>query len=567
MKTLKPFSPFLKYLFIPGLILAVAGGVAGSLSQTWTTLYIGLMVAGIGLLVVWLLVSGFFVQGFWSRRSTRAGANALVSTVSLLAILVMINFLAIKSPIRIDLTENQLFTLTPETKTLVKALPKPLKVWIFSKEISAMDRQLLSDYQGINPNLTYEVVDPLQKPNLARQFQVKTPGEVYLEYDQKKQLLKSGAAENQGQLLSEIKLSNGIAKIQRDREPLIYFLQGHDEAGFKEGAGGLTQAIAQLQSKGFNTIPLNLLEKSAIPDDADAIVVAGAKRSLFPQEVAALKAYSDRGGSLLLLIDPSGQTDPKALSNLEPLLKAWGVSLDPRVVIDASGSGKIIGLGPEIPMINRYGKHPITESFGNGSSFFPIAHPVATRKIPDVNAYSLVESNDKMWAESDLNSSEVTYDPQKDLAGPFDLGVALTRKVADVIPSPTAIPSPSPQPSSAVSAPISPPVSPSPQASASPAPPISSNLQPKEARMVVFGSAGFITNGWFDKQLNGDILLNSVEWLTNKTDQPLGIRPKEQKNRQIVLSKLQANLLAWGGFFLVPLFGLVLAGVTWWRRR
>jgi ABC-type uncharacterized transport system involved in gliding motility auxiliary subunit len=85
--------------------------------------------------------------------------------------------------------------------------------------------------------------------------------------------------------------------------------------------------------------------------------------------------------------------------------------------------------------------------------------------------------------------------------------------------------------------------------------------------MVVFGSAGFITNGWFDKQLNGDILLNSVEWLTNKTDQPLGIRPKEQKNRQIMLSKLQANLLAWGGFFFVPLFGLALAGVTWWRRR
>merc|ERR1712187_546444 len=32
-----------------------------------------------------------------------------------------------------------------------------------------------------------------------------------------------------------------------------------------------------------------------------------------------------------------------------------------------------------------------------------------------------------MWAESNLDSEEVTFDPQEDISGPFYLGVALTR--------------------------------------------------------------------------------------------------------------------------------------------
>lgn len=563
MKMLQTLSPYLKYLFIPGLILAVAGGVAGSLSPTWTPLPIGLLVVGLVLLGVWLLFCGLTAQGFWSRRSTRAGANALVATVSLLVILGLVNFWAVRSPIRIDLTESQLFTLSPETQTLVKSLSQPLKVWVFNQNLSDRDRQLLTDYRRYNPKLTFEVVDPQAKPNLAQKFQVKEPGEVYLEYGQKKQRVQSLLGANQAEPLSEMKLSNAIAKIQRDHEPRVYFLQGHDEHEFKEGAEGLTQAIEQLQSKGYKPMSLNLVEQSTIPADADVLVIAGAKRPLFPQEVAAIKAYSDRGGRLLLLIDPSTQSDPNAPSDLAPLLKEWGVALDPRIVIDASGSGKILGLGPATPVISRYGNHPITESFGNGLSFFPIAHPVATTQTPDVTAYSLVESNDKMWAESDLNTSEVTFDAQKDLAGPFDLGVALVRKMAN--PTPSLTPKPLTTPSPSLQSSPQPSLSPSPQAA--PTPSLSPNPQPKEARMIVFGNSEFITNGWFDKQLNGDILLNSVEWLASDSNKSLGIRPKEVKNRQIALNPLQANLLAWSGFFFVPLLGLVLAGLTWWRRR
>ena len=66
-------------LFIPGLILLVAGLVAGLVSG-WLPLHIGLVVAGGVILVFWLGLLLSASRGFWGRRSTQAGTNALVAT-------------------------------------------------------------------------------------------------------------------------------------------------------------------------------------------------------------------------------------------------------------------------------------------------------------------------------------------------------------------------------------------------------------------------------------------------------------------------------------------------------
>ena len=105
-------KPILKYCFIPGLILVIAGLLAGFLTKTWSPLYISLLVAGAVLLLIWLIYIFISAQGFWQRRSTQASTNALIATLSLVAILGLINFLVVRYSTSIDLTENQLFTLS-----------------------------------------------------------------------------------------------------------------------------------------------------------------------------------------------------------------------------------------------------------------------------------------------------------------------------------------------------------------------------------------------------------------------------------------------------------------------
>ena len=658
LQKIQPYLKYLKYFYVPGVFFAVAGLVAGIASGVWSSLYLGLMITGAVFLLIWLTWLVVNTPNFLTRRSTQAGTNVLVGTIAILVIVGIINFLGFRFSSRIDFTDNQLFTLSPQTQEIVTNLKKPLKLWVFDNSPDPGDQDLLNNFRRYNANFSFEFVNPDQKPGLVKNFNVKSNGDVYLEFGDKKQLVQTLINFNQREPLSEIKLTNAIEKIQRDRVLNVYFLQGHGEHPLNTTKEGMSEAVTNLENKGFKVNPLNLVESSAIPDNTNAIVIAGPKRKLFEQEVATLQKYADQGGSLFVMIDP--ETDP----GLDPLLKQWGVTLDPRIIMDLSGAGSLIGLGPAAPVITNYGEHPITKEFGNGISIFPLSRPVATVKKPNIVAVTLLEASDKMWAKKELTGEELVFDPKQDLTGPFDLGVALTRtedpnqKVApspspspatssqesptvQPSPSPSITPSISPTPSPNISptaspgispsispsplvspspSPLispSPLVSPSPQASSSPqktgfkrspfsaklvsysisqaspaispspTPSVSPSASPSPlvspspavsptetkkmekitSKMVVIGNSTFATNQWFGEQLNGDVFLNSVQWLAATDELPLSIRPKEPQKRRIILNGLQASLISWLSLVIFPLLGIGLAIATWWRRR
>ncbi len=625
MKKISNYKIILKYLFIPGLILTVAGLVPIFITKTLSILYLSLVIVGGICLFIWLLYLLITGRSFWQKRSTQTGTNAFVSVLSLVVILGLINFIAVRYSPRIDLTENQLYTLSPETQEIVKNLDKPTKVYVFDKEITPQDEDLLENYQRYNDNFEFELVDPDIKVGLTQQFNVQSLGDVYLEYGDKKQLVQTLIVFNQKEPLSEIKLTNAIEKIKKDYIPRVYILQGHGEYSLEPSPeGSLSEATNSLESKGYEVKPLNLIENAGIPDDADVIIIASPKRELFDQEVATLQKYSQQGGNLFLLLDPNAD------AGLETILEDWGIQLDNRIIIDGSGSGNVVGLGPTTPFITNYGNHPITEEFANSISFYPISRPVDTVEVENVEATSLLVTSEQMWAESNLESEEVIFDPEEDIPGPFDLGVALTRTIdkqtvnnqtkedntnaqdnqeslennepeknntdennntvnnqsdlnkeetednnnpeqkqennqseennntinnqSDLNTEETENSNNSEQEENTSNA------SENEQNS-------NAEQETIESRLVVIGNSTFATDSLFNQQLNGDVFLNSVQWLSNQDEQPLSIRPREAKDRRLNLSPSQANIITILSLAVFPLLGLIAAGITWWRRR
>ncbi|MEO8891940.1 MAG: ABC transporter, partial [Coleofasciculaceae cyanobacterium] len=122
---------YLIYLFWLGPFLTVMGLTAGVVAGVWSPIVLGLLFAGILIIVCWLLFLGAMSPAFWKRRSTQVGTNAIVATLAMLIILALINFLGVRYAQRIDLTENQLFTLSPLSRQVVKNLQQPVKVWVF----------------------------------------------------------------------------------------------------------------------------------------------------------------------------------------------------------------------------------------------------------------------------------------------------------------------------------------------------------------------------------------------------------------------------------------------------
>jgi ABC-type uncharacterized transport system involved in gliding motility auxiliary subunit len=321
------------------------------------------------------------------------------------------------------------------------------------------------------------------------------------------------------------------------------------------------------------------------------VVIAGPQQPLFPQEVQALRAYLQQGGSLFVAIDPD--TNP----GLDPLLKEWGIELDQTIAIDSSGSGGLVGLGPAAPLITNYGDHPIVRDFQGGYSFYPLARPLLISDVEGVESTPLLLTGEQSWAESTPENPDLNFDPQGDRPGPLPLGVAKTKAIATDSPTPETptpeaettpvtetdeaatdeaeTPTPetptdeaeTPTPETETDEAETPtPETPTPEAATDEAETDEETAQ-REARLVVIGNSEFAIDGNFQLQLNGDVFLNSVSWLSKQNEQTLSIRPKAVLNRRISMTPQQAQQLAWAAVGFLPLFGLLTAGSLWWKRR
>jgi ABC-type uncharacterized transport system involved in gliding motility auxiliary subunit len=319
----------------------------------------------------------------------------------------------------------------------------------------------------------------------------------------------------------------------------VYFTQGHGEHDPTSSERDGYQAIDQsLTSENYGVEKLVIAQTSAIPDDASAVIVAGPKTDFFPQEVDVLKKYLDNNGKLLLMLDPPAKADAPPLTNLIALAHDWGVDVTNTIVVDASGMGRLIGAGPDVPIAANYPSHPITERF-TVLTAFPVARglTIVQGGVNGHTASPVVESSPQSWAEADikglLSGGEVSLDESKgDKPGPVVIAAAVNASKPD----------------------------------ASTPPPGQPDTPKPETRVVVFGDSDFATNGVLGIQGNKDLFMNTVGWISQQ-ENLISIRPKEASDRRLTLTATQQNNITWLSLLIVPgaVFG---TGIyTWMRRR
>ena len=160
-------------LGIIGTVLAVAGLIAYSLSPD--LLWAVTIAEGLALLCLVLFFVLHFdaVKAFSSRRSTHMGANSLLMILLVTGILVIVNFLASRHSIRWDLSENQNFTLAPQTYRVLRSLPQDVKITVFTREKDpgyTGYKERLESYRQASNKLTVEFVDPERQPKIAQNY-------------------------------------------------------------------------------------------------------------------------------------------------------------------------------------------------------------------------------------------------------------------------------------------------------------------------------------------------------------------------------------------------------------
>jgi len=312
-----------------------------------------------------------------------------------LGILAAINYISSREHKRWDLTETSEFSLSPQTTRVLSSLDSPLKMTVFARETEfARYKERLPEYEYVSKRVSVEYVDPDKKPTLAKQMAIQAYGTVAIEYKGRTERVVSD---------SEQEITNGIIKVVTGQERTVYFTQGHGEKDTTSAErSGYNAITTQLGRDNFKVDKLVLAQQPEVPADATAVIVAGPKVDFLQPEIDAVRRYLDKGGKVMLMLDPPDKADAPPLSNLVALAHDWAVDLGSNLVVDVSGVGRLLGTDETVPVAASYPSHPIVEKFDLLTAF-PLARS-ATPVSGGVSgrfAQGFVETSPRSWAETD----------------------------------------------------------------------------------------------------------------------------------------------------------------------
>ena len=311
-----------------------------------------------------------------------------IGLIALFLLLVAVNFLVSRVPGRIDLTEGNLYTLSPGTKRILSNLRSPVKVKLYISQGESVPVQLrgfaqrvedlVREFKGVagsnlvveryNPKPDSEEEDAAQLDGIEPQ-QLFTGEQFYLgvavqQLDRKQTI---PAISPQRERLLEYDLVRAIARVGAVERPKIGLMSGLPVMG--ERFNPFTRqssdpwVLANELKREFEVKEVPLTAKE-IDKDLNVLLVIH-PRDVQPATEYALDQFVMRGGKLIAFVDPFAYFDQMPTmpgvppqpsgSTLPALFKAWGLEMDPgKVVADVVfGSGGGARYTPTVLSLNR----------------------------------------------------------------------------------------------------------------------------------------------------------------------------------------------------------------------
>ncbi|HXK09115.1 MAG TPA: Gldg family protein [Vicinamibacteria bacterium] len=523
------------YLAPAGFILAIAAVAWARITPFGKPLPGGLrpyLIAALALVLVHLVLRWEDVARGLGRRQLKYGTNTFVLVLVVLGILGLVNYLVDRHTKRFDLTKDQRYSLSDQTRKVLAGLKDDVKITYFQRQRD-MERgqDRLKEYTALSPRLKVEFVDPVQSPAKAQAYDVRGPWPILV--------VEKGTKRERVTNDGEQDLTNALIKVNREGKKTVCLLEGEGERGGEEsGDRGFSGVKSSLTKSLYETKNVFLMREKTVPADCTVLVVGGPEKDLLPETTGAIRDYVKKGGKAFVMVEPELK---EHYPNLVALLKDWNIEAGQDVVVDVSGMGQLFGFSELAPLALEYPYHAITKDF-RLPTLYGGARSVQAGKgtVEGVSAQDLVKTSAQSWAESDLTlKSPIKYDEGKDRKGPISLAAVATVKAPAPAPTPTPSPAPSPAPEEPKAA---------------------------EGRVVAVGDVDFASNALLGFQGNQDFFLNAVAWLAEDADL-ISIRPKEPENQALFLSRQVQQNVAWVALVILPGLFVVLGVVTWWRRR
>ncbi|HZH15524.1 MAG TPA: GldG family protein [Archangium sp.] len=484
-----------------------------------------------GLVLLGLYVATNFKQfgQFASRRSSFFFGSTALMLLLTLGALVAINYIAHKKNVRWDLTEQKIFTLSPQTLLTLQGLDEPVRAIGFIPTDHPAYEALQATFERYHTEapdkFEYSFKDPRRYPDLAEKYQL-TEAQTTVVLTRGEGSSESHTSLN---VISEQELTNALIKLTQVSQQRVYFVVGHGEWPLEQpvpmpGQRGRTTSLSemkqQLNQEGYSTREINLAGGTTVPRDAALVVVAGAKGRFSPSEVDSLRQYLAGGGRMVYFAEAYGEPGPE----LSGLLAEYGVAIDKGVVADAQfNSGS-----PYVVLSLFYGQHEISLPLSQRqlNIEFPTARPltVLTQGLAEgVKVVPVVSSSPFGWAE--LTPDEKPAAGEGERTGQLPLVTASTRSTSGA-----------------------------------------QNRRFDEARLVVVGDSEILMDSNWGHEGNRNLVMNAFGWATSQVDK-VTIRPPDRAASTLQLDADMLNRIRFVSTDVLPLSLLGVGLAIWLSRR
>ncbi len=378
-----------------------------------------------------------------------------VSTIVIFAILICL-FILINLGVQkldledIDVTKNQIYTVSKESKELLKDLKETVTVYVFGFNNNTTDYslnqenivRLLKQYDNASEYVKYEVLT--QESNMAKiqEYQLEA-GYDYLVFESAtshklvtdSDLVSYDYTSGQKVYLVEETITNSIFGVTSDKRPKAYFVSGHGEVPL----AGIQTAVLYLGNENVDSTPIDLKTTSVIPADCSVLVIMAPTEDYFESEVAQIKDYINNGGNIMItsLTSIDGMTK---LTNFQQILDMYGVKIESNGYVFENDPTKAMANAPFVITPSLATASTITANISkSGYVYIPYAGRIVTNDDEWLDN-NRIEKVNLAWSS---NSSVFITDLTKNVyeaagtaeSGSCDIAVMMVKTLKDGDPN------------------------------------------------------------------------------------------------------------------------------------
>lgn len=435
--------------------------------------------------------------------SFRSGSLTIASTAVFGAILVVLYLIIMNHPLSWDIARDEHSRLDQKTLNILAGLEAPVDIKVFDKAGSdgALNaKDLLQLYALKSRLITYKLLDPDTHPSQAKAYGVDHYGQAVISSGDKREYIDR---------VDEQQLSTALIRLGQSRSKMIYCVQGHGEKGLNDSDQHGISLLSQALTRDNYTLKPLVLMREAIPEDADCLAIIGPQKAFLPDEIRSLEGYLDRGGRVMIALEPLKD------AGLDGLLSRYGMALAEDIIIDPAS--RVLGADYSMPVVMSYGDAPALAGF-TLVTFFPTARSLEiVQPAPKgIDATWLAQTSEQSWSEFDIatwnREGRAQIDPD-DRRGPRNVGLWARKQGA-------------PHDRSA---------------------------------MLVFGDSDFLTNTYLGLSGNKDLALNCLNMLLGENTL-ITIEKRPSAFKPFMLTPPQASVVFWIPVVLMPAL-VLLAGL------